>query len=169
MKAPWNRQTLPDWTVILRTRKIKIFNIFYHLIFKFQCQQLIMSIVFTPKFQLRICLRNSKVTFLERSAPGDFNELSLMVLAFSGAKIRSIWYTFPRFVTFSKVLEFENQNDHISALNIGHLAYICVWDATWWTPQKNGQIVRFWSFFVFLGRTWTWNHARNSKFGFFVE
>ena len=77
MKAPWNHQTLSDWNVILRTRKIKIFNIFIHLIFKLQCQQLIMSVVFTPKFQLRICLRNSKVTFLERSAPGDFNELSL--------------------------------------------------------------------------------------------
>ena len=33
----------------------------------------------------------------------------------------------------------------------GHLAYICVWDATWWTPQKNGQIVRFWSFFCVFG------------------
>ena len=63
--------------MILRTRKIKIFNIFYHLIIKLQCQQLIMSVVFTPKFQLRICLRSSKVTFLQRSAPGDFSELSL--------------------------------------------------------------------------------------------
>ena len=77
MKAPWNRQTLPDGTVIIRTGKIKIFNILYHLIFKLQCQQLIMSVVFTPKFQLRICLGSSNITFSERSAPGDFSELSL--------------------------------------------------------------------------------------------
>ena len=83
MKAPWNRQTLPVWTVILRTRKIKIFNIFYHLIIKLQCQQLIMSVVFPPKFQLQICLRSSKVTFLQRSAPGDFSELSLIFFRLS--------------------------------------------------------------------------------------
>jgi len=33
------------------------------------------SQVFTRKFQLRICLRSSKVTFLEGALPGDFREL----------------------------------------------------------------------------------------------
>ena len=65
--------------MLLRNGKIEILNIFYHVLAEFHGRYHMLSKVFTSKFQLRIVLRSSKVTFFEQAPSDDFKELSLTV------------------------------------------------------------------------------------------
>ena len=84
IKAPWNRQTQPDRTVILsKNLKNRVLEHILPCVIRISSS----AVIFTIKTYFWKGLRSSKIIQLEQAPSGDFRELSLAVFGLLEAKI----------------------------------------------------------------------------------